>query len=148
GKLLWEVQLAVQHGCIINVDSHYDLRHIAQEAKMQKKSVNVFLRVNPDIDSGVHDFIATGSGTSKFGVPRTEVDRVLNDIAAEPLLKLLGLHCHLGSTIHSIAVFSQCVDVMLAETAKATHGGRCPHLKYVNLGGGLGIDSAKHVSQQ
>lgn len=51
GKLPWEVELAVRHGCIINVDSAYDLRHIAQEAKKQKKSASVFLRVNPDIDS-------------------------------------------------------------------------------------------------
>jgi len=65
GKLLWEVQLAVQHGCIINVDSHYDLRHIAQEAKMQKKSVNVFLRVNPDIDS-VSAYVVISQGVCIF----------------------------------------------------------------------------------
>ena len=54
---------------------------------------------------GVHDFIATGCGSSKFGVKRVDVASMLDDIAAEPLLKLLGLHCHLGSTIDDVDIF-------------------------------------------
>ena len=53
----------------------------------------------------VHDFIATGGGSSKFGVQREDVASMLDDIAAEPLLKLLGLHCHLGSTIDDVDLF-------------------------------------------
>ena len=40
------------------------------------------------------------------------------------------------------------VDVMLEETTKALNGGRFPHLKYLNLGGGLGIDYRKDVSER
>ncbi len=38
--------------------------------------------------------------------------------------------------------------MMLEETAKAIDGGRFPHLKYLNLGGGLGIDYRKQVSDR
>ena len=40
------------------------------------------------------------------------------------------------------------MDVMLEETTKAIDGGRFPHLKYLNLGGGLGIDYRKDVSER
>ncbi|KAI0221142.1 putative diaminopimelate decarboxylase, chloroplastic [Lamellibrachia satsuma] len=36
---------------------------------------------------------------------------------------------------------------MLEATNKAIDGGRFPHLKYLNLGGGLGIDYKKHAAR-
>ena len=51
GKQRWELELAVKSGCLINVDSRCDLRHIVQEATRQRKATSVFVRLNPDIDS-------------------------------------------------------------------------------------------------
>ena len=50
GKQTWEVALAVEQGCLINVDSTFDLRHIAQEANRQNKTTSIFVRINPDIN--------------------------------------------------------------------------------------------------
>ena len=51
GKQLWEVALAVAQGCLINVDSAFDLRHIVQEVTRQNKTAIIFVRINPDINA-------------------------------------------------------------------------------------------------
>jgi len=54
----------------------------------------------------VHPFLATGLAKSKFGIDESQLDDVLDIIAGESqLLKLVGLHCHLGSTIDNVFVF-------------------------------------------
>jgi len=54
----------------------------------------------------VHPFLATGIAKSKFGIDESQLDDVLDIIANESqLLKLVGLHCHLGSTIDNVVVF-------------------------------------------
>jgi len=54
----------------------------------------------------VHPFLATGLAQSKFGIDSSQLDDVLDVVASEPrLLRLVGLHCHLGSTIDNVFVF-------------------------------------------
>ena len=50
GKRRWEIELAVQSGCFINVDSAFDLRHILQAARDAQKAVRILVRINPAID--------------------------------------------------------------------------------------------------
>ena len=70
----------------------------------------------PALLQAVHPFLATGLAKSKFGIDETQLDEVLDVIAAETqLLKLVGLHCHLGSTIDNVFVFRSILR-RLAET--------------------------------
>ena len=58
----------------------------------------------------VHPFLATGLAKSKFGIDESQLDDVLDIIADESqLLKLVGLHCHLGSTIDNVFVFRSVI---------------------------------------
>ena len=50
GKLLWELELAVELGVLVNIDSEFDLANITLAAKNVGKPVNVLLRINPDVD--------------------------------------------------------------------------------------------------
>ena len=50
GKQLWEIELAVRHGCILNTDSEFNLTHTLEACSRLGKDARVFLRVNPDID--------------------------------------------------------------------------------------------------
>ena len=50
GKQLWEVELAVQNECLLNVDSEFDFHHVVRVAAMLGKKARVLLRLNPDID--------------------------------------------------------------------------------------------------
>jgi diaminopimelate decarboxylase len=53
GKLPWELELAVEKGTLINVDSEFDFENIKAAAKKLNKKVNVLLRINPDVDPEV-----------------------------------------------------------------------------------------------
>ncbi|HQE93033.1 MAG TPA: diaminopimelate decarboxylase [Anaerolineae bacterium] len=138
GKRSDELALAVRHGVMVNIDSEFDLAHIAQTAREVHKPVDVLLRVNPDIGVDVHPYVATGMRDSKFGIRAEHLTEFLDRLQQNPLLHLVGLHCHLGSTIKDMPVFHNAATLMRdLFVAIRTQGFA---LRYLNLGGGLGID--------
>lgn len=68
GKQPWELELAVEHGVLINVDSEFDLHNIRAAAQKLQKAVKVLIRINPDVDPQVHKYVSTGLASSKFGI--------------------------------------------------------------------------------
>lgn len=138
GKRRDELALAVQHGVTVNIDSEFDLEHIAQAACDAARPVDVLLRVNPDIRPDVHPYVATGMRDSKFGIRAERLPWFLDRLKGEPLLRLVGLHCHLGSTIKDVQVFHDAAVLMGDLITAVREQGF--ELRYLNLGGGLGID--------
>jgi diaminopimelate decarboxylase len=51
GKQRWELELAVDMGCLLNVDSIFDVQRLATIAADRKRTVRLLLRINPDIDA-------------------------------------------------------------------------------------------------
>ncbi len=138
GKTIPELTLAIEIGSLINIDSAFDLDHIHQISERAGKSVNVLLRINPDIDPDVHPYISTGLQSSKFGLSPKRIPSILARLKEIPNLNLVGAHCHLGSTITNLAVFRQSMEVMANQFRAIRKQGFA--VKYLNLGGGLGID--------
>ena len=62
----------------------------------------------------------------------------LNRIWEEPLLELAGVHSHLGSTITKVDIFRDAAQIMIGFIQQIRAEGFQP--KYLNIGGGLGID--------
>lgn len=143
GKQNWEIETAVKHGCLINVDSTFDLKNIIKISDKLKSKVRVLVRLNPDIDANVHPFLATGMAKSKFGIEDSQLFDLLDIIKNNVDIELIGLHCHLGSTIDNTHVFSECLDVMINLADKVRQKG-FTSVSLLNLGGGLGIDYRKH----
>ncbi len=83
------------------------------------------LRVNPDVDAKTHPHISTGLRGHKFGVPIEKVEVVADRID--------GLHLHIGSQITDVEPFLDAYSKAL-ECAKEFG------FKYIDLGGGWGID--------
>ncbi len=138
GKTLEELSLAVEHGVLINIDSEFDLAHIQQTAKALDAPANVLIRINPDVDPQVHPYVSTGMKNSKFGIRNERLDWFLDEIRKNSLLNLVGVHCHLGSTIKKVRIFRDATEVMLG-FIRAIEAEGFP-LRYLNIGGGLGID--------
>jgi diaminopimelate decarboxylase len=141
GKRMDELVLAVQYGAMINVDSEFDLDHIDQAADDANKPVDVLLRVHLDIRPDVHLYVAIGMRDSKFGIRAERLPWFLDRLKSTPLLHLTGLHCHLGSTIKDVSVFREAAPLMM-QLFDAVRAQGFP-LRYLNLGGGLGIDYAR-----
>ena len=146
GKRAWEIELAIKNRCFLNADSLFDLKHIVKAAKELNVPASVLLRLNPKVDPQVHPFLATGLARSKFGIDESQIAEALMTLKdAAEFVTLVGLHCHLGSTIETVQVFRQCLDVMLSLLTKLKKEKDINTIKYINIGGGLGIDYKKHV---
>ncbi len=138
GKTLAELSLAVKHGVLINIDSEFDLKHIQQTAKQLNTLANVLIRINPDVDPEVHPYVSTGMKNSKFGIRNERLNWFLDEIRKDDLLDLVGVHCHLGSTIKKVRIFRDATEIMLDFMRAIQAEGFSAH--YLNIGGGLGID--------
>ncbi|KAF8410563.1 hypothetical protein HHK36_003094 [Tetracentron sinense] len=139
GKLLEDLVLAAQKGVFVNVDSEFDLDNIVSAARIAGKKVNVLLRINPDVDPQVHPYVATGNKNSKFGIRNEKLQWFLDAVKAHPNeLKLVGAHCHLGSTITKVDIFRDAAVLMMTYIDQIRAQGF--EIEYLNIGGGLGID--------
>ncbi|KAL3538990.1 hypothetical protein ACH5RR_002356 [Cinchona calisaya] len=139
GKLLEDLVLAAQEGVFVNIDSEFDLENIVTAARLAGKKVNVLLRINPDVDPQVHPYVATGNKNSKFGIRNEKLQWFLDAVKAHPNeLKLVGAHCHLGSTITKVDIFRDAAVLMVDYIDLIRAQGF--EIDYLNIGGGLGID--------
>ncbi|KAL6640213.1 hypothetical protein ACP70R_022062 [Stipagrostis hirtigluma subsp. patula] len=139
GKTLEDLKLAAESGVFVNVDSEFDLENIVRAARATGKKVPVLLRINPDVDPQVHPYVATGNKTSKFGIRNEKLQWFLDSIKSYSNdIKLVGVHCHLGSTITKVDIFRDAAVLMVNFVDEIRAQGF--ELEYLNIGGGLGID--------
>ena len=112
GKLPWELDLAVEHGVLVNVDSEFDLSNITEAAKRQGKAVRIMIRINPDVDPQVHPYVSTGIANSKFGIRNShlQVRRRLAFVPGVP--STVGFPCctskPVGGVRAACAVIAAC----------------------------------------
>ncbi len=138
GKTDEEIGAALQAGILmINAESRPELRRISAVAAQMKRTAPVSVRVNPDLDPGTHPHISTGHRDSKFGVPLSQVREYYAEARALPNLELVGLSTHIGSQITATAPFSEAAGKVAAIVKGLRDSGLA--LKYLDLGGGLGI---------
>jgi len=138
GKMVHELQMAVEYGMLINCDSEFDLAHIATAARAAGKPARVLIRINPDVDPQVHPYVSTGTANSKFGIRNSHLSWFLDAITEDPMLQMEGVHCHLGSTIQKVDIFRDAT-VLMAEFIREIRAAGLP-VNYFNIGGGLGIN--------
>lgn len=62
----------------------------------------------------------------------------MDSISKDDSLELVGVHCHLGSTITNTGVFETAAKTMRGLIEKIQDSGF--NLKFLNMGGGLGVD--------
>ena len=122
------------------VDNCDELFAVSREAVKRGTVQNILLRITPGIDPHTHKAIVTGSVDSKFGSAietGQAMDIVKKAIAADGV-KLIGLHCHIGSQIFDIEPFSDAADIMVRFIAEIKS--ECGYeIDVLNLGGGLGV---------
>ncbi len=138
GKTDDEIALGLRAGILcFNVEGEQELSAVAAVAARLRKVAPVALRVNPDVDAKTHPYVATALAQSKFGVPLRRARAIYRAIARCPSLRAVGLDCHLGSQIESLAPFEAAASRLrrlLEELAADGH-----RLEHVDLGGGLGV---------
>ena len=119
------------------MESVPELDAINRAAKRLKKTANISLRVNPGVDPKTHEHIATGKAESKFGMDLDAAEKVFANRARYQALSLCGIHVHIGSQIVTGHPFVEAFWKVLAFIQKLER--HKVKIKYLNLGGGLGV---------
>ena len=137
GKLEFAIDSNVSD---IVVDNFAELELLGKLAREKGKTVRVSLRIKPGIDAHTHEFIRTGQVDSKFGLDLASGEALQAVTRAIELdgVKLIGLHCHIGSQIMEKEPFVHAAEVML-ELHYRIYKEFGVKLEQLNLGGGFGI---------
>jgi len=140
GKRDDELKDAIEAGvAAINVESPQELEVVQQIAQALGKPANVALRINPDIDVHGHPFISTGKSFNKFGIDWEAAPAIYeNALKNMPMVKLMGIHNHIGSMIFNMEYFQAAAQRLQGLVDKLRKIG-CP-IMHVDIGGGLGVN--------
>jgi diaminopimelate decarboxylase len=140
-----ELRLALELGVgEIIVDNFYELDLLDDMTRELDRSVDVLLRVNPNIDVHTHDYRKTAIVDSKFGLliepgfARQAVERILEI----PRLRLRGYHAHIGSQIFEIEPFLSSISTLFAFAADMYERYDVKPAQ-ISPGGGFGIQYQK-----
>ncbi len=139
GKSKEEIKEAIENKILsFNVESVSELYKIENIAKELDAIASISIRINPDIDSGGHDYITTGRKGDKFGISSTEdILSLCKHASSSSNLKLVGLACHIGSQIMSLDGYEKSANKIFELADKLLELGIS--LEFLDMGGGLGI---------
>ncbi len=138
GKTEEEIASAVRSGILLfNVESQQELDEINRIASRMKRTVQVALRVNPDVQAATHEKIATGTLKNKFGIDLATARGILKDYRHYPYVQVNGLHIHIGSQIVTADPFIRALTRIMAFIDSIRREGL--EIDYLDIGGGLGI---------
>jgi diaminopimelate decarboxylase len=124
-----EIEEAQSLGVHINIDS---LSNLEKFGAIFGHSYPVGIRLRPNIMAGGNIKISTGHDKSKFGIPVTQLDKIL-ELVQQHNLFIKNLHIHTGSDIKDVDVFVKGIEVLFDII---------PHFKElssVDLGGGFKV---------
>ena len=145
GKTKNEIQQGINSGILsFNVESESELYRIEKIADDIESPAPISIRINPDIDSGGHDYITTGRKGDKFGISDTrKVIDLCKHAHQSKNLKVVGLACHIGSQILDLAGFVKAADKIFELADELANFNIS--LDFLDLGGGLGISYENEV---
>ena len=145
GKTKNEIQQGINSGILsFNVESESELYRIEKIADNIESPAPISIRINPDIDSGGHDYITTGRKGDKFGISDTrKVIDLCKHAHQSKNLKIVGLACHIGSQILDLGGFMKSADKIFELADELANFDIS--LEFLDLGGGLGISYENEV---
>jgi len=139
GKTQDELAQALDAGIMqINVESFPEMATLSTIAAARKRTAEIAIRINPNVDAKTHEKIATGRKQDKFGIDIDQAVEAYRRAAELPGIEAVSIAVHIGSQLVSLdpfrAAFSRVAE-FVGELRDAGH-----NIRRVDLGGGLGID--------
>lgn len=140
-ELATAVKVGVGH---VVVDSLIEIERLNEVAGAAGIVQDVLVRVTPGVEAHTHEFISTAHEDQKFGLSLASgaaMDAVRKVFATDNL-RLVGLHCHVGSQIFDVAGFEVAahrVIGLLRDVVSEFGVEKTAQMSIIDLGGGLGI---------
>jgi diaminopimelate decarboxylase/aspartate kinase len=123
-----EYERALEQNVWVTLDNLFPLRHWAKSFKNR----DLFIRIDTGQGRGHHEHVRTAGVHSKFGVPLFEIDELV-ELAANAGARVVGLHAHTGSGVLAPDAWLDTGRQLLKLLE------RLPDVRYVDVGGGLGV---------
>jgi diaminopimelate decarboxylase len=138
GKSREELRYGLESGILMfNVESQQELLALQDEAAALDIVAPVSFRVNPDVDPKTHAYISTGLAKNKFGIPIETALDVYKEADSLSHINIVGVSCHIGSQLTDVSPFVESLQKVKTFVASLRDAGLT--IKYIDLGGGLGI---------
>jgi diaminopimelate decarboxylase len=125
-ELAYALDAGVGH---VVLDSLHEFDRLERIAASRGRAQEVLIRVTPGVAGDTHHAISTGQADSKFGFSVDEARLAIERLAGVAHLRLVGLHCHIGSQILELEPFRAAIR-MIASLGD---------FPVYNVGGGLGV---------
>jgi diaminopimelate decarboxylase len=139
GKTAHEIEAALRAGVgWLNVESAQELRAVSDVAVKLGTRARVALRINPAVDPHTHQYLATGKGSSKFGINVEPALALVRERAAYRGVEIGGVHAHIGSQLFEVQTYADTMRILLDFVAQARAMGHA--MTHVDMGGGFGVD--------
>jgi diaminopimelate decarboxylase len=140
GKTREELELAVRHDVVLNVESADELEALQTVAAAGGRRARFAIRVNPDVAVDTHAYIQTGHDQAKFGVPIEVAQELLRRSAKGELPDVLavGVHVHVGSQLPDPDGMVAAARIGIEVIEAGREAGL--ELDWLDVGGGLPID--------
>lgn len=117
---------------LIVIDSVDEIARIAAHARGVQ---DVLIRVTPGVDAHTLPGLTTGTLTQQFGLPFPEAAIAAKEVGTRRGLRLVGLHCHLGSQVTSTAPYVDAVHRVVGFAAEQDID-----LQVLDMGGGHAVE--------
>jgi diaminopimelate decarboxylase len=103
-----------------------------------KPSLDVLLRLNPDVTPETQPGLAVGAGGSKFGMTETELSATIERLAAsDATVRPRGIHLHVGSQLGAVDAWRDAVRRAVALLGLLRGG--LPAIDTLDVGGGFAV---------
>ncbi|OBK56375.1 diaminopimelate decarboxylase, partial [Mycolicibacterium fortuitum] len=140
-ELSTAVKVGVGH---VVVDSLIEIERLDRVAGEAGIVQDVLVRVTPGVEAHTHEFISTAHEDQKFGLSLASgaAMEAVRKVFATDNLRLVGLHCHVGSQIFDVAGFEVAahrVIGLLRDVVSEFGVEKTSQMSVIDLGGGLGI---------
>lgn len=131
-----EAALSGRIGCIA-VDGIEELERLVRASN--GRAVDVMLRLNVGIEAGSHAYVRTGGHDTKFGIHARDEAAAAALLLANPALRFVGLHAHLGSQIYEPATYAANARALVEAAQRFAELGL--RTERIVIGGGFGVPS-------
>ncbi|HNU90626.1 MAG TPA: diaminopimelate decarboxylase [Spirochaetota bacterium] len=139
GKTDEEISGAIDEKILMfNCESFEEMERIDEISRAKGTVSDISIRVNPDVDANTHHYIRTGRKENKFGIDIDRLKERGDFIRGLSGLRLIGIHCHIGSQIVELPPFTAALTRLLTLIGGLKRDG-FSDIAYINLGGGMGI---------
>ena len=145
GKSKEDIEFAINKKIrLINAESINEIIMIDEISRKLNTTVNIGVRLNPNVDAKTLDKISTGRKTDKFGINIEKLEEVIKLIQSLKGIKLKGISCHIGSQLSNIKIFENTFEIMKKAAEYVLSNDI--NLEHVDLGGGFAVNYEQDVN--